>query len=117
MAAKQIDVNKNLDLIITNAGGNPDNARYVDGFLIVPDVTQAALDAAVAAYDATYDPNAEAAARKQTAASLGLNTPFNQFLFDVLYDLESRVRGLAGKQGITKNQYKNALIAAYVSKL
>ncbi len=117
MAATLIEVEKNLSLIIINAGGNPNNARYVDGFLIVPDVTQAALDGAVAAYNATYDPNVEAAARKQSAASLGLNTPFNQFLFDVLYDLESRVRAVEARPAIKQNQYKNALLNLYVSKL
>lgn len=117
MASVQIEPEKKLALIIANAGGDVNKATYAAGNLIVPDVDQAALDAAVAAYNATYDPVAEANAEKKSVASLGLNTPFNAFLLDVLYDHESRIRANAGQPAITKNAFKQALLTLYISKL
>jgi hypothetical protein len=42
---------------------------------------------------------------------------FARFLFEVHYDAESRLRALEGKPPITKQQYRDALVAVWKGSL
>ena len=60
MSESPVNTDQDISSIIEDAGGDPEKALFRDGKLICPDVTQAALDAAIAGYDSV----AAAAKRK-----------------------------------------------------
>lgn len=90
--------------IVIAAGGDPTLSEYLPATstLVVPDVTQPDLDAAVAAYDPT------------TADNVSLDAQFNelaltnrdfQLYLETLFDLTNRVRALEGLAPLTQNQF------------
>lgn len=50
-ASIAVTLDHDLDTLVTSAGGDPAASHVADGMLYVPDVTQAKLDKALAAYD------------------------------------------------------------------
>ena len=93
-----------LPAIVTAAGGDPLLSEYRDGVLFVPDVTQAALDSAVAAHndadavDAAKDANIDAAA-----------TDDRRLLFELFYLLDERIRVLESAPAITRAQFRSQI--------
>ena len=104
---EQATISADLQLrrIVINAGGNPNLARYVDGVLFVRDVTQSALDAAVAAYD-------DAAERQNQKDDDFLRieqTITYRIYFEVSFDQENRIRVLAAQPALTRPQFRMQL--------
>lgn len=81
-----------------------------------PDKRLHRWDGAVGIRDATAQELAdEDAAILDAEATTNVNglTRKDRLIFEVLFDHESRIRVLASQPAITKNQFKNALIALY----
>ena len=93
--------------IVIDAGGDPALMSYRSetGVLTVPDVTQAALDAAVAAYDPT---TAQDATRDRSFDKLD-QARVTRLLFEALFNHENRIRTNAGQGTITRAQFLDGL--------
>ena len=96
-----------LNSIVVAAGGDPIVAFYQEGTLFVPDVTQAALDAAVAAHNdaAAVDAFKDAEIDAATVAGKG----GRRLLFELFYLLDERLRVLESAPAITRAQFKNQI--------
>ena len=93
--------------VVLSAGGDPALSSYrVDNqTLTVPDVTQAALDAAVAAYDPTAADNAT---KDERFANID-QAKVTRLLFEALFNHENRIRTNAGQATITRAQFIDGL--------
>lgn len=88
--------------IVIDAGGDPARAEYADGLLTVPDVSQQALDNAVAAYD---PPVGEDRALDAQFNDLAITNRNFQLYLETTFDLTNRVRVLEGLAPLTQNQF------------
>lgn len=111
MAQVIISVNLQLRQIVVAAGGDPALSFYQRGTLDVPDVTQGALDAAVAAYN---DPAAEAIT-KEAQLNAALQAPVDAAWNATLFDQENRVRALEGLAPLTVRQFFDLLLTRFPS--
>lgn len=105
MARILIDVNWSLPAISLLAGADHELA-YVEGdFLNCPDVTQAALDAALLAYD-------DVIAKQEDSQAEEDNMEFPNVLVTIakgLHNHENRIRVLEGRASVTLRQLVSAL--------
>lgn len=102
--------------LVRAAGGNPRLSRFrsirgdaANGILDVPDVTQPALDAAVAAYDQAVAEDTSIT----TQFGIGIQEPWNDVWVDTTFDLENRVRALEGQTPLTRRQFTDLLRTRY----
>ena len=102
--------------LVRAAGGNPRLATFratrgdaATGVLDSPDVTQPALDAALAAYNQ--------ATAEQDALTLqfenGIAEPFNNVWEQTAFDQENRIRALEGLGPLTARQFRDLLRTRY----
>jgi len=98
-----------LNSIVIASGGDPIVAFYDDGTLFVPDVTQAALDAAVLAHDDAAA--VDAVKDEQIDDATQIVKGERRLLFELFYLLDERLRVLEGAPAITRAQFKNQVKA------
>lgn len=105
----QVTISATLQLndIVVASGGDPLLAFYREGELFVPDVTQAALDAAVAAHDDAAAVDAFKDAEIDAATLPGKGG--RRLLFELFYLLDERLRVLEGAPTITRAQFRNQI--------
>lgn len=109
MAEVTISPDLLLEKIIQAAGGDPVLARYRAPVLTVPDVDQAALDAAVAA----YDPVAADNSTKDDQFTTAETTKMLKFVEAITFNHENRIRTLEGQPPRTPAEFRDILKGIY----
>lgn len=102
--------------LVRAAGGNPRLSTFraargddASGTLDVPDVTQPALDAALAAYNQATAEN-DAITRQFES---GIAAPFENLWEQTAFDQENRIRALEGLGPLTARQFRDLLRTRY----
>jgi hypothetical protein len=109
MAEVTISPDLLLNEIVKAAGGDPKLSRYRQPVLDVPDVTQVALDAAVAA----YDPVVAADAVAEEEFTKAETTKMLKFIEAITFNHENRIRTLEGQPTRTPQEFRNILKGIY----
>lgn len=109
MAQVTISPDLLLEKIVQAAGGDPKLSRYRQPVLDVPDVTQAALDAAVAA----YDPAVAADATRDDEFTTAETTKLIKFIEAITFNHENRIRTLEGQPTRTPQEFRDILKGIY----
>lgn len=109
MAEVTISPDLLLEKIIQAAGGDPTLARYRAPVLTVPDVTQVALDAAVAA----YDPAAAEDSTREDEFTKAETTKMLKFIEAITFNHENRIRTLEGQPTRTPAEFRAILKGIY----